>query len=78
MIAVDVTNVNELRRITALELQGCIDVEGLKEFTKAFILALSLGLPARLEASWIPARLRSFRTLQVERSALKLCIVLWA
>ena len=37
MIAVDVSNVNELRRITRLEMEGCIDEEGLKEFTKALI-----------------------------------------
>ena len=37
MINLDMSNVSELKRITKLEMEGCIDEEGLKEFTKAKI-----------------------------------------
>jgi len=35
MINLDLSNVSELKRLTKLEMEGCIDEEGLKEFTKA-------------------------------------------
>lgn len=35
MINCDVSSITELKRITQLEMEGCIDKEGLKEFTKA-------------------------------------------
>ncbi|CAJ1405006.1 unnamed protein product [Effrenium voratum] len=34
MINCDVSSITELKRITQLEMEGCIDKEGLKEFTK--------------------------------------------
>ena len=34
MINLDISNISELRRLTQLEMEGCIDKDGLAEFTK--------------------------------------------
>lgn len=35
LVCLDVANINEVSRLTRMELEGCIDQAGLEEFTKA-------------------------------------------
>ena len=38
MINLDMANITEMKRITKLEMEGCIDQAGLDEFTKVQLL----------------------------------------